>query len=258
MNKNKILEKLLVIVLIFTLTFANFAFVTKSYASFADTLFGEKSDTGSKDVEFDAYFGTEEEKAFSVISDVNNEDLAINMDLNIKGNGYLKDSKIQILGTEDKELNFNLKEKTEFEEVVKNFEDNTYYLNQIDGDSEVRIEVPIEYKNEEFVNENQISSDNKIVFSGTFVDNEGEEVEVSKEVTLNVSWKDEKEINTESEATKYIDYGAGVILQTVERINNESEEKTLPVKATEIEINVPTLKEAKPSKITEMEKEQEK
>ena len=250
MNKNKILEKLLVIVLIFTLTFANFAFVTKSYASFADTLFGEKSDTGSKDVEFDAYFGTEEEKAFSVISDVNNEDLAINMDLNIKGNGYLKDSKIQILGTEDKELNFNLKEKTEFEEVVKNFEDNTYYLNQIDGDSEVRIEVPIEYKNEEFVNENQISSDNKIVFSGTFVDNEGEEVEVSKEVTLNVSWKDEKEINTESEATKYIDYGAGVILQTVERINNESEEKTLPVKATEIEINVPTLKEAKPSKIT--------
>ena len=166
-------------------------------------------------------------------------------------NSEVSDENIQ----EEPEIQEESQEKTinqviESEEHIEKFENNTFYLNQVAGDSEVRIEVPIEYKNEEFVNENQISSDNKIVFSGTFVDNEGEEVEVSKEVTLNVSWKDEKEINTESEATKYIDYGAGVILQTVERINNESEEKTLPVKATEIEINVPTLKEAKPSKIT--------
>ena len=166
-------------------------------------------------------------------------------------NSEVSDENIQV----EPEIQEESQEKTinqviESEEHIEKFENNTFYLNQVAGDSEVRIEVPIEYKNEEFVNENQISSDNKIVFSGTFVDNEGEEVEVSKEVTLNVSWKDEKEINTESEATKYIDYGAGVILQTVERINNESEEKTLPVKATEIEINVPTLKEAKPSKIT--------
>ena len=74
MHKNKILEKLLAIILIFTLTSANFMFVTKSFASsFAETLFGMKSDTGHKNVEFEAYFGTEEEKETSVISDVNNE-----------------------------------------------------------------------------------------------------------------------------------------------------------------------------------------
>ena len=166
-------------------------------------------------------------------------------------NSEVSDENIQ----EEPEIQEESQEKTinqviESEEHIEKFENNTFYLNQVAGDSEVKIEVPIEYKNEEFVNENQFSNDCKIIFSGIFVDNEGEEVEVSKEVTLNVSWKDEKEINTESEATKYIDYGAGVILQTVERINNESEEKTLPVKATEIEINVPTLKEAKPSKIT--------
>ena len=166
-------------------------------------------------------------------------------------NSEVSDENIQV----EPEIQEESQEKTinqviESEEHIEKFENNTFYLNQVAGDSEVRIEVPIEYKNEEFVNENQFSNDCKIIFSGIFVDNEGEEVEVSKEVTLNVSWKDEKEINTESEATKYIDYGAGVILQTVERINNESEEKTLPVKATEIEINVPTLKEAKPSKIT--------
>ena len=166
-------------------------------------------------------------------------------------NSEVSDENIQ----EEPEIQEESQEKTinqviESEEHIEKFENNTFYLNQVAGDSEVRIEVPIEYKNEEFVNENQFSNDCKVIFSGIFVDNEGEEVEVSKEVTLNVSWKDEKEINTASEATKYIDYGAGVILQTVERVNNESEEKTLPVKATEIEINVPTLKEAKPSKIT--------
>ena len=95
MLKNKILEKLLAIVLIFTLTFANFAFITKSYASFAGTVFGGKTDTGSKNVEFEAYFGTEEEKETSVISNVNNKDLAISMNLNVK-DGYLKNAKIQI------------------------------------------------------------------------------------------------------------------------------------------------------------------
>ena len=400
MSKNKFLEKLLAIILIFTLTFANFAFTTKSYASsLAEVIFGETSDTGSNNVSFDAFFETEVGNSASVISDVNNKDLFISIGLNVRNKGYLKDAKISIAETEPgKGINFDVRqdvsesskkleteeeisstdqnnivptedsekvnetteeqnenllqeeileqfenevlnsaeevenqnvsqiqeennvqneaqeiessentvtdemaniveestettgepenqtetveeaeisnsevsdeniqvepeiqeesqEKTinqviESEEHIEKFENNTFYLNQVAGDSEVKIEVPIEYKNEEFVNENQFSNDCKIIFSGIFVDNEGEEVEVSKEVTLNVSWKDEKEINTESEATKYIDYGAGVILQTVERVNNESEEKTLPVKATEIEINVPTLKEAKPSKIT--------
>ena len=111
MHKNKILEKLLAIILIFTLTSANFAFVTKSFASsLADTIFGQSSDTGHKNVEFEAYFGTEEEKDASVISDVNNEELAISMNLNVKKNGYLKDAKIVIAELEEeKGLNFELK-----------------------------------------------------------------------------------------------------------------------------------------------------
>ena len=78
MLKNKILEKLLAIILIFTLTFTNFAFVSKAYASsIAETIFGEKSETGHENIGFDAYFETEGTKETSVVSDVNNEELAI-------------------------------------------------------------------------------------------------------------------------------------------------------------------------------------
>ena len=251
MIKNKILEKLLVIVLVFTLTFANFAFVTKSYAvSFAE-IFGIGADTGSRSVEFEAYFKTEDERESSVICDVNKKDLAISVDLNIKDNGYLKDAKIQVIEAEDGVgLNFDLKQSEELSEFVRNFENNTYYLNQIDKSSKVNIQIPIEYKNEEYVNENKISTDSLVVFSGIYVDNEGDEVEVLKEVLLNVSWKDERKVNIQEEATKYITYGDGVILQTIERVDNSSEENTLPVKETELEIIPPVLKDKKPTKVT--------
>ncbi len=360
MCKNKVLEKLLAIILIFTLTFANFAFITKSYASsFAEALFGASNDTGSKSVDFDAYFEIEGEHATSILSDVNNKELFINMSLKVKDKGYLKDAKIGIVEAEEgKGVNFDIRENfkeetqiTEIEEIDKkdqeevetnsinqenanneniseneektnqeeneeektenevkeevdeeknekenvnnenqenelelqnqenveevkgiseienqeektveelieeqdhleSFEDNTFYLNQITGTSEMKLQVPIEYKNEQYVNEEKVLGDALIVFSGTYVNNKGDEVEVSKQVKLNVGWKDERKVELETQATKYINYGEGVILQTLERIDNSAKENTLPVKTTELDIEVPVLKQAKPSKIT--------
>ena len=114
MLKSNIQKKLLAIILIFTLTFANFAIVTKAYAtSFAETIFGTNSDTGHKNIEFDAYFETEDNKTSSVISDVNNKDLAIKFDLGVKDSGYLKNAKVELLGSNEKELNFEVEKYEE-------------------------------------------------------------------------------------------------------------------------------------------------
>lgn len=287
MRKNKILEKLLAIILIFTLTSANFMFVTKSFASsFAETLFGMKSDTGHKNVEFEAYFGTEEEKETSVISDVNNEELAISMDLNVKETGYLKDAKIEIAETEEgRGLNFKLKntgsrpetveedsnsnpfldvlepeenndetveEKNEIilPEGVQSIEDNVVTLQQVNSNNELKFNLPIEYKNESFVNENKFSNDCLVKITGIYVDDDGEENEISKEYTLNVSWKDEREVRVSSSVEKYIDYEKGVILQTLVRVDNSSDRKTLPVKESSVTIDVPSYLDVKPSNIT--------
>ena len=133
MLKNKILEKLLAIILIFTLTFANFAFVTEAYASsLAEVIFGNQSETGHDNIGFEAYFGTEENQEASVISDVNNEELSIGMKLNVRENGYLKDAKIAIVETEEgKGLNFEVKEKEEMDLYVQSMEDNTLSLQQM-------------------------------------------------------------------------------------------------------------------------------
>lgn len=276
MLKNKILEKLLAIILIFTLTSANFAFVTKSYAtSFAETFFGSDSDTGHKNVEFEAYFGAEEDKSDSVISDVNNEELSIGMKLDVKESGYLKDAKIAIKEIEEGDkLNFEIgkfkeviEEKTEetsntentevsdeteeyLPEYVQSLEENVISLRQVNNSSEVELSLPIKYKNETYVNENKFSNDCKVIFTGTYVDDNGDEKEVSKEVKLNVSWKDEREVKLSSEVTKYIDFGRGVILQTLVKVDSSTDKNSLPVKESEVVIDVPVFEGIKPSNIT--------
>ena len=253
MCKNKILEKLLAVILIFTLTFANFAFVTESLAmSITETLFKVKSDTGHKNVEFEAYFGTEEEKETSVISSVNEQDLSINLNLSVQDVGYLKDGKIEILETEEgKGLNFKIKENAEFPEDVQSFEENTIFLKQIDFSSKnLNILLPIEYESEEYVKEEKLSQEAKIYFSGIYMDEEGKEVEVSREIILRVSWKDEREVKVESNVTKYIDFGEGIILQTSVKMDNFTDENTLPVKKSKLEVNVPVLEEIAPTNIS--------
>ena len=139
MLKNKMSQKVLAGILVFTLTFANFAFTTEALAtSIFETWFGEESSTGHKQVEFDAYFGTEEDKSYSVISDVNAEELAITLDLNVKDSGYLKDAKIAIKPKEeDEKLNFKLKGEFEETETIQNVEDDVISLKQVDYNSEV-------------------------------------------------------------------------------------------------------------------------
>ena len=252
MLKNKILEKLLAIILIFTLTFANFAFVTEAYAStLAEVIFGNKSETGHENVGFEAYFGTEENEETSVISDVNNEELAIGMRLSVLENGYLKDAKIAIVEAEEGEgLNFEIKPKEEMDLYVQSIEDNTVYLQQINSSEDnIYFTLPIEYKNELYVNEEKLSKELLVVLTGVYIDNEGEENEISKEVRLKLSWKDEREVRIETSVEKYIDFGKGIILQTLVKMDNYTENNTLPVKESELVITPPTYLGVVPSNV---------
>lgn len=252
MLKNKILEKLLAIILIFTLTFANFAFVTEAYASsFAESILGLTSDTGHKNIGFKAYFGTEENNEASVISDVNNEELTIGMSLSVQENGYLKDAKIAIAETEEgRGLNFELKEQEELQDYVQSIEDNVITLQQINSSSEdVKIHLPIKYKNESYVNEDKLSKECLIAFSGIYVDNDGEEIEVSKNVYLTLNWEDSREVRVETSAEKYIDFGGGIILQTLVKVNTTTEENTLPTKESEVIITAPIIEGKNPNNV---------
>ena len=253
MPRSKILNKVLAAFLVFTLTFSNFAFVSESLASsFFDGLFSDNSTTGHSNVTFEAYFG--DEKSDVITADVNDENLAISLDLSVKDSGYLKDGKIAILATEDEEkLNFRLKGEFEETETIQGVEDDVISLKQIDYGTDVALELPIEYQNEEYVNETKVSRESKVVFTGIYVDKEGKETELSKEIPLTVSWKDNREVKLSEEVTKYIAFemgnSKGLILQTVVNVDSSTEANTLPVKTSKVEVGVPSIDGKAPSTI---------
>ena len=253
MPRSKILNKVLAAFLVFTLTFSNFAFVGQAFASsIFDGLFGAEDTTGHSNVEFTAYLG--EDEADSIVANVNDENLAISLDLSVKDSGYLKDGKIAITTEEEEEkLNFRLKGDFEETETIQSVEDDVISLKQIDYGTDVTLEIPIEYQNEEYVNENKVSKESKVVFTGVYVDKEGEETELSKEVPLTISWKDEREVRLSEEVSKYIAFemgeSKGVILQTVVKVDSSTEAKTLPVTNSKVEVGVPSIDGKAPSTI---------
>lgn len=90
---SKMFKRILAGILIFTLTFANPALVTKSFATSIFDKVSNQTGTGNKNIEFNAGFDAENAESFSAISDVNNDNLAINLNVNVKNKGYLKKRK---------------------------------------------------------------------------------------------------------------------------------------------------------------------
>ena len=248
-------KKLLVMFLVFTILFSHSAVVTKAIAT-TDfvSIFGE-SDKEYENIEFQANLVSGEESGSALASDVNNQDLAINLELDVLNSGYLKNAQIELVSEESEELNFVISQDNAVAELadVQSLEDNIIELNKIDSASEkIEISVPIEYEMEEYINEEKLLNTSKVVLSGIYVDSEGEENEVLQEIPLTLAWKDGREVRVENEVAKYIQFGDdGVILQTLVKVDSSNpDQNSLPVKETELSIDVPKINDIAPAEIT--------
>lgn len=256
MLKRNVKKKILAMVLIFTLTFAKFAYVTEAMAtSIFSSIFEDAQGTGHENVEFDAFFDVDGQVQSEIVSDVNNSELAIKVQVDVFESGYLKHAKVELVEAEEgKGLNFKVRDFEELPVNLQNANENVFEFKQINDYEEIsELVIPIDYKNEEYVNENKLRSENIVRFTGTYVDDNGDEIEVSKDVTLTVAWKDSREFKSSSSVEKYIDFkngdSTGVILQTLVKVNGESEGNTLPIKSTEVNVEVPKVSDVAPTRV---------
>lgn len=276
-------KKVVAMFLIFTMTFSNFALVGKTYAaSIIDGIFGgqeDTGDTGSANVEFDAYFKDADGNSVkSLSSDIKDQDLMIGISVKVKDSGYLKDAKISFgngskmnfvmdtviqeevvteqedvqeitVGEEievtEPEVQYVETDLVEANEELQMMDDSILYLVQMEAGSSANQEFPIRYDYSRYVEESKISKSNTIRFEGTYVTADATEIAVSKDVDLTMSWKDEREVRIDSDVTKYLGYAqegiSGLILQTQIDIDNYSDNATLPVRSSEVVVEVPVL-----------------
>lgn len=258
MQMNKKFNKVLAGILIFVMTFADMAFIGQSAFVYAADIVIEKqnSKTSNNNVEFDAYFLTEnKEKTYSIVKDVNDENASINLSLNVKNAGYLKDAQIQFKATDEKNvLNYKIKDNIQANEIIQSFENNTLKLKLINNmANEQIINIPIEYYLEEYVKADKISKISKVVLTGTYVDAKGKDIHIEKELQINMGWKDERSITVESNIEKYIPYNiqekSGVILQTIVKVSSDKRKNMLPVKETLVTIDAPKINGVEMSKV---------
>lgn len=243
-----VIQKVLAFFLVFTLTFANIALVTKSYAStlFA-SVFSSSSGTGGN-VEFDAYFDdTGQESSYSASSDLNADSVMLNLSLSVVESGYLKNAQIAILEqAENSGLNFKVNSQVDESsyEYAKSFKDNILKLKQIPSGSGVNLRLPLVFENEEFIKLSKLDNSFIVELTGTYVNAKGKEVEVNKKVSLNLAWLDNREIKLSSEVTKCIPMESGILLQTLIKVDSRAE-KSGAVKETNLEIQLPHVKGGK-------------
>lgn len=192
--ESKILKKLLIVMLIVTLTATDFLMLGTSIVSYAASL---DILTNNKNIEFSAYFkNAEGERISTAEENINKEDLKLYAEISVKNEGYFNGT-IEIL-----ESNFNIKNEI-LSTGISKIEGNKITLNQINAGNTVEIELAIDPIKSEEMEIGQLTKTSKVKLTGTYMETtyKGKDIEAEKAVNLNLKLDEE---NTTAEISNEI------------------------------------------------------
>ena len=245
---SKLLKRVIALILVLILTSANLVILgeyTLSLALSDDELNSQDITTNNKNIEFNSYFyGDTHIQTFGVDS----EDAKIYIRLGVKNEGYLENGTIEF-----QNANFKLKDGIQNENIQSiHVENNRITLNKLNNGSDVTIELPIEINRSETVSSDYFTKESLTKFTGTYIDGEGKERLVEKEVTNKLLWNGEAEAELSVAPTKFVPYATdgnyGVMVQV--RVNSNVKNSALPIKTTNIELTVPSINNVKPTSVS--------
>lgn len=243
------LIKVIAMLLTTTILYANSATVV-SYAAdnflSAKALENQGTSTTNENVEFDVYY---DGGKHTVSADVNAEDTKLNIALNVKKAGYLKDAVVDFSDT-----NFKIAKTEESDNIqAVDAENKKISFNQINNGENVTETINIALDKKDEISEDMFDRDNTIKFTGTYVNAKGEEVAVKKNIVVHTSWTaSTAKAKLDYEITKYIPYSANNVskLITQGKITSYVENSVLPIKNTNIEVNAPKINNKYPEAVT--------
>lgn len=209
--------------------------------------------TNNENVEFDAYFVSQNSKTHEKESKIGEEN-SINIGIAVKNAGYLKNAKIEFGASEEnKTANFKLQDLAQENKAVAKLskEENSIELNQINKDEQVSVQIPISFDNKDTITLNQFSQENIAKLTGTYIDAKGKEKQIKAQIKVKLDWTQETTLALEEQITRYIPYtvanNQGVMLQT--QIKSSVANNAMPVKEENIEIIAPVIANQKPTSV---------
>ncbi len=234
-REKKYCKTVIAILLVLCFTFANcFTLFTNISLATEESLGKQASESINDNVEYDAKLAKNDDtNGYELEGTINEENLSINMQVEIKKEGYLKNAKILIESENGLSFEF-AEEKNEKYQI----EENQISLSNISAGEKLDIKIPIKYKQRDDIENLNKKINVKLI--GTYVKNNGKESGISQNVVLKLIWHTNTEYTITSELRKYIPYNKGIILQTsvtslLPEQNNYVEKEELQIDAVNLD-----------------------
>lgn len=224
--------------IILTLTMLGTYLITLGNVAIAasESLSTQNSRTNNSNIEFNSYFdGGEHSKTFEI-----GKEAKMYLEIKVKNVGYLKNTVVQFSNA-----NFEIDTEKIENSNIQSSSKTEIKLKQINNSSNSTIiEVPVVMKNGEEIETDFFSKASKVTFTGTYIDKNGKENSVEKEINNELIWQGEAELNLSGNLNKIKLYEMteekGVLLQAV--VKTGIKDNTLPVAKTRLEVTMPELK----------------
>lgn len=256
-NAKRILTKFMASTLIVTLSCTNFLVCGNYFVSYAaenNTNLDKQTDaTLHKNVKFDAYFEEENNQTHYKTADLNNEEVELVLSTHVQKEGYLKNATIDLKNEENKnDINFTVTDIEDDNAIVQSASENQLVLRQINSGDKIEFKAKISaVKNISIERLNQISL---ITLKGLYIDAKGKETPIEKEIKISLAWTGKYEAQIKQSITKYIpieqaDGNKALISMQIET-GLKAQNTMLPIKETNLEINVPIINGERPKQVT--------
>lgn len=253
----KITTKFVASTLIVTLTYANFFTLGDflvSYAAQNDGSLDKQTDaTLNKNVKFDAYFNENENLTHYKTADLNNDEAELIMATHIQKEGYLKNATIDLKNENgENELNYTITDLEDTNAIVQSASENQLVLRQINSGDKIEIKAKIAPNN--ISNIENLRKDSKLILKGLYIDGQGKETPIEKEIKINIGWQGKYEAEIKQSLTKYIpiikEDGNKVLISEQIETGLKSQKYMLPINETNLEVEVPIINGERPTSVT--------
>lgn len=242
MKKEKtILKKVTSMMLLMTLTMAQFLYVTTTAVQAVyEELESQSVNIENTNVSFNVSYEDGTHSKQLKIS----EGGVISCNIKIEKNGVLNNAKIHI-----ENPNFKIDEEKLDKTFVKavDVENNDITLNQI-VTGEKNIKIPVKFEKKDIVASDYFDKQNTFTFTAEYKVENKTEKSIQKNIIIDTQWTDDVDTNIENEFVKFQSLDeTNVMLE--QKISVETANQILPKQEENIELEVPELDGIKPSKI---------
>ena len=239
---NKIIAILLVFMILYSTVGTVVSMAMQSWPTEGE-LENQDPATSNKNVEVDISY---EDGTHKKTIDLGSTDTKIKLKVNVKNTGYLENMTVDF-----RDANFKISgDATQAGVQEIDEESNQVVLGKIVAGKACTVELSIAPVKDDEVVSTTFKRDNAIFVSGTYVDANAEEKQVTKTNRLHTAWEQNVESTLDMEITKYVPYNIeskkGILVETT--IKTNVKDSALPIKSTHIEYSVPKLGDTLPEK----------